>query len=417
MHIERRSRPGALEHRVAWLARQHRRTHLRLAVVLLVEGQLLPCVQLCGVRRRHTVVEAGNQDPPLRVLQLRDHLRQRDKRIGRRASVHPRMQVGLRAPRLDFGVDHPPQPDAERRQLGSEHLRVGNQREIRLQPLRVVPDELRDRFSADLLLTLENHAHIERQPTGRREQRLQGLHMDIHLPFVVHRAARVEIAVPLDRLEGRRNPLVQRIGRLHIVVPVGQAGRLALGMQPVRIDQRMSRAAVLWNVDQLDVLHPNPRQLGGQHLGRVANVALVFGQRRNRGNAEQRLQFVKKAGLVGAGVVEGGRHALSPRSSLRHRSANPHPPHRFVQIRIVGDDRRRLRIVQRPWLEQCPVLQFTPETRTVVDPIEAAGKDNPGGQLRESPRLRGLQGGLVDFRDAQPKGGGGQLLAQQRYPA
>ena len=65
VHIERRPRPRPLQHRVARLARQHRRAHLGLAVMLFVERQLLPRRQSRRRRRRHVVVEAGNQNLPL----------------------------------------------------------------------------------------------------------------------------------------------------------------------------------------------------------------------------------------------------------------------------------------------------------------------------------------------------------------
>jgi hypothetical protein len=48
-----------------------------------------------------------------------------------------------------------------------------------------------------------------------------------HLAFVVDRAAGVEVAVALGGLEGRREPFVERVGRLHIVVAVDEHGGLA----------------------------------------------------------------------------------------------------------------------------------------------------------------------------------------------
>ena len=63
--------------------------------------------------------------------------------------------------------------------------------------------------------------------------------------------------------------------------------------------------------DQAHVLHADALQFGGQHLGGVAAIALVLGQRGDGRNAQQGLQFIEKAGMVLAGIGNGGR---------RHRS-------------------------------------------------------------------------------------------------
>ena len=153
--------------------------------------------------------------------------------------------------------------------------------------------KLRDRLPANLFLTLQNHAHIQRQLPGRGQQRLQRLHVDIHLPLVIHRPAGIEIAVALDRLKGRRQPFIKRIGRLNVVMAISQAGRLALGMKPVRVDQRMSPPSF----NQLDMFHADPLQLGRKDLRRVAAIAFMLRQRGNGRDAQKRFKFVEEAGL------------------------------------------------------------------------------------------------------------------------
>ena len=51
--------------------------------------------------------------------------------------------------------------------------------------------------------------------------------MHIHLAFVVAGSASVDALILDDRLERRRRPQLQRVGRLHVVVTVYEYGRLA----------------------------------------------------------------------------------------------------------------------------------------------------------------------------------------------
>ena len=136
-------------------------------------------------------------------------------------------------------------------------------------------------------------------PPDRLQQSFQSLQVHIHLALVVDRSAGIKVAVALRRLERGRNPLVQRVRGLHIVMTVGQAGGLARGVQPVSIHQRMTR-----RFNHPNMLQANALQLPGQALGGKADVACMLGKRRNGRNTEQRLQFFKEARLLAAGELE-----------------------------------------------------------------------------------------------------------------
>jgi hypothetical protein len=125
----------------------------------------------------------------------------------------------------------------------------------------------------------------------------------VHLAFIVDRSAGVEIAVALGRLERRRFPLVEGIGRLDIVVSVAQAGGLAGCVEPVGINERVTGGG-----DDLDVLHTDAGQFFGERLGGGKDVRLVLGKRGYGGDAEEGLEFVEEPGIVAAGVVDGRRH-------------------------------------------------------------------------------------------------------------
>src|ERR1700722_1137097 len=108
-------------------------------------------------------------------------------------------------------------------------------------------------LTAYLFLTLDNDPYIDRHGAAAGlKQRFESLYVAEHLPLVVHRPARVEVAVPLRGLKRRRQPLVQRVWRLDVVMAIGQAGRLTGGMQPVSVDQ-----GVTGGFDDPDVLEAN----------------------------------------------------------------------------------------------------------------------------------------------------------------
>ena len=223
-----------------------------------------------------------------------------DERIGRRAAVHAGVQIGFCAAHFDLGVDHAAQADAKRGQAGRKELGVGDQGKVGLEVGGLRGNVVRNSLPSHLFFAFEQDADVERQRAVRGQQRLERLDLRDHLALVVDRAAGVEIAVALGGLEGRREPLVERVGRLHIVVAVDEHGRLAGGMQPVGIDQRMA-----FGLNQARVLHADALELGEQRLGGFAAVGRVLGQRGDGGNAQQSLQIIEKTGVVLACIVNG----------------------------------------------------------------------------------------------------------------
>ena len=68
---------------------------------------------------------------------------------------------------------------------------------------------------------------------------------------------------------------------------IHQDGRLARGVQPVGVKQRMSLGG-----DDLDILHADAAQFAGHKIGRFLNVGLVFFESADAGNAEKIFEFV-----------------------------------------------------------------------------------------------------------------------------
>src|SRR5271166_3403391 len=89
---------------------------------------------------------------------------------------------------------------------------------------------------------------------------------------------------------------------------VHQNGWLAMGVQPVGVKQGMSLGR-----NDLDVVHPDAAQLGGHKFCRFLDVAFMFIERADAGNAEQGLKLVKKTRLIIAGKIYcWGSHSLLP---------------------------------------------------------------------------------------------------------
>ena len=226
-----------------------------------------------------------------------------EERIGRRAAVHAGVQIGLGAHRFDFGIDQAAQSDAQSGEIGRKQFGVADQREIGLQLCLFLAHIGRDRFAANFFFAFDDELHIQRQlAVVALHQGFDGFDFHPELAFVVDCAASVNVVVALGGLERRRDPLVERVGRLHVVMRVAQHGRLAGSVQPVGIDQRMALGR-----NGFDVLQPDAPKFGGHELGRLLHVGLVLLQRADAGDAEQVFQFVEETLLIAAGIIDCGR--------------------------------------------------------------------------------------------------------------
>ena len=145
----------------------------------------------------------------------------------------------------------------------------------------------------------EDDLDVDRQRAGLLQMRLDRLEVHEHLALVVGRAARVDLAVADGRLERRRLPEVQRVDRLHVVMPVEQDGRRACGAQPVAVDDGMPG-----RLDQPDVLQADPLHLVPRPLGAAPHVRCVLWQRADAGNGEVGFELVDVAIAMGVDEVE-----------------------------------------------------------------------------------------------------------------
>ena len=96
-----------------------------------------------------------------------------------------------------------------------------------------------------------------RRPAGR-EECVGDRDRNQHRSLVVGHAAGVEAAVANGRRPRRAVPLLERIGRLHVVVTVDQDRRLARRAQPLAVDDRMAAGGK----------RPHGQRSGRRELGR-----------------------------------------------------------------------------------------------------------------------------------------------------
>ena len=117
---------------------------------------------------------------------------------------------------------------------------VGCDGEVGLQQFLVSAHEAGDARAANLLLALQQQDDVAGQLAMDLEMGFDREDLGEVLALVVADAACIEATVADSRLEGRRNPFVERIRRLHVVMTVEQHGRLARRLLPARDDHGMS---------------------------------------------------------------------------------------------------------------------------------------------------------------------------------
>src|SRR5438067_193738 len=145
------------------------------------------------------------------------------------------MRVELRAADDEVDVADALEPEVHRRPAGSVLVPGLPDAAVRAQLLRVRARELVQVRRADLLLALEQHADPERQRTDGRLVRLDGLEPRHEIALVVRGAAAEQQPVARGRLERRRRPLAEGVGRLDVEVVVDEQGALAT---PLLADDR-----------------------------------------------------------------------------------------------------------------------------------------------------------------------------------
>src|SRR6266566_2702443 len=104
------------------------------------------------------------------------------------------------------------------------HVAVVADDTISLQLLRVLVNETREVWTTDLLFALDNELEIERNIAGTFEIALSRLDERDNIVLAICRTPRDNLPSAQLRIEGSRNPFLQGLGRLNIIVAVDEKG-------------------------------------------------------------------------------------------------------------------------------------------------------------------------------------------------
>ena len=121
-----------------------------------------------------------------------------------------------------------------------------------------------------------------------------------HLALVVTGAAGEDATVANRWGEGRRDPLVDRVDWLDVVMAVDRHGRRAGLTEPLGGDHWMAAAGHLRDLD----LHPHPRQSLGNPAAGTASVVIVPPERADAGDGEELEEVALGLFPTGAGAFE-----------------------------------------------------------------------------------------------------------------
>ena len=222
---------------------------------------------------------------------LRQHRHQRVGRVEHRAAVEARVQVALGGAHLHRRLHEAARRQRDRGRALVDHQRVEHDRAVGV--VLAGPEPLQHRGAADLLLALDQEAHVHGQ-LARPGKLARHVQQRQEVALVVGRAARVDAPVALGRLERRALPQLQRAGCLNVVVAVGEHGGRA-GARRAQLADGHRVAAV--HADGLRAaagrLDPLADPVAGARQGRAVTarrrdgrdpqpVVELFAQRRHR---------------------------------------------------------------------------------------------------------------------------------------
>jgi len=131
---------------------------------------------------------------------------------------------------LDLYIGQAAHTAVDGRHILVNHGRVGHQDEVTGQQLLMICRPVSQGRGTDFFLALDEKLEVAGQST-LAQQVFHGLDVEEGLPLVVVGPPSVNSPVPDLRFKGRGFPQVERIGRLHIVVPVNQSCR-QVGVHP-----------------------------------------------------------------------------------------------------------------------------------------------------------------------------------------
>ena len=195
------------------------------------------------------------------------------------------MQVAVGSQNMDLEVSQSLQAVRYGRHARGKLAGVGDDRKVASQAVAVLGDVGLEIDAADLFLTLDQELDVHRQRPGRLEPGLCRLQVSEHLALVVRGPASIKVAVADCRLERRREPGLQRFGRLDVIMAVDEQGGFTRGPEPFRINNRMALGG-----DQLG-FQPHRGQIITDEGCRPLGIGIVVRLGADAGNPDQSFEL------------------------------------------------------------------------------------------------------------------------------
>src|SRR5215469_16985303 len=156
-----RPRPDALQRAEARLASGRLAVTGVVQPALLVEGKLGEELALFFGQRHHVVVEAGQRDTPVPVVQAGEQLREGVHRVGDPAAERPGVQVPRWPAQRDFRIRQAPHASADRRNARCPHRGVADDDDVGVEGPLALFQQLREVGRAGLLLALDEEGDAD----------------------------------------------------------------------------------------------------------------------------------------------------------------------------------------------------------------------------------------------------------------
>ena len=256
-------------------------------VLVHVEGSAGEHGAVLGGKLDDIVIEAGNGDAAVGIVEAGDHRAEGVARVGDRAAVMAGMQVLVGAGDGDFQVGEATHAAVDGRDLLGDHRGVGDEDDIGLQEVLMLLRPGGEGGASDFFLTLEDELHVMPQQ-ALLEQVLEGLQVHEQLTFIVVRATGVDglfaggRILGEDGLEGAGAPLVERLRRLDVVVSIDEHRLLGTGHGLGAEDDGVAGGLI----DGGLVGSGGSKQFR-QPAGAAVHVGLVFGFCADGGDAQE----------------------------------------------------------------------------------------------------------------------------------
>ena len=268
-----------------------------LLVLLFAEGDLRDHRALFIREGHDVIVEVGDGDTPVLVLDLSDELTELVDGVSDSTAEVAGVQVVVGTRDLDLPVGQTAQARGERRRLGADHARVGDDDVLSAEHLEVLTAELLEVRRADLFFTLEEELHIALDET-ECQSRLEALDLDHRLTLVVVSTACPDVAVTYLGLEGFALPQLKWLGGHDVIVSVDEDRGLGRVLLIVPEDDGVTcRLVDLYRLytELLEVVTPV--------LCTALHVGLVLALGADRWDTDELEEVLEEASFVLADIV------------------------------------------------------------------------------------------------------------------